>query len=916
MLADAPVAYYRLDDSGSTMADTTSNALNGSYGSAVVRNRPGLIASNSNAAAGFPGGAYSATGIATVPKNATLQPAAVSIECWVNETTANSGGFIDLVSYGPQSGGQAWAVQITPTNTFSGYVDIGSTQLYIAGTTVLSTGTAYQAVLTYDGTTARLFVNGALEGTANGAGSVNYANVGTYGLAIGAGQSTSRNVFNGTIDDVSVYGSALAPARAGAHYAAATTIPTSTGDPYANAVMANSPAAYYRLDDASAALVDATTNHLNGTYGGSVTRHATGLITGTSDYAATFGGGAASTATEATVPQNTLLQPTAAVTAEAWIKETTAATGFIDLVSYGDQSGQGYSLQVTNTNHASFWLNLSGGTTVYAGGGTALASGRIYHLVGTYDGTTAKIYVNGSLDGSTAQSGTISYTGIGTYGLSIGGGQHTGRGTLAGTIDEVAVYPAALTAAQISAHHNAGAAASPAGPTHVANWLYGCDADTGGCVSYPGQNIGIDDGWMASHVDWLEVGYNPSDSGDTTSANLAANGAKHLVVYIDPNITYTCYIPTGYSTTSNDFPEDGSNCGGQVASFLHAQNGSYAHAYLHNGNNGNRIFNHAYATWPGQMGEPLNLGDADVQAAFAAATARNPYATDIFEDDAGGSYNCIADWNARCVATSSQGTTSYAPPLCDYTNGGWCYVFGETAVEWDTASNPAQKYATDAVNLANKSAHNIIGNNGVGTDSYSLQWLAASRVKGAMAEGAWSMTSNTLAWIDIADQILDYHKRGKYVVEESTDAGQLYFQLASHWIVYDPLYSIEALFEVNPATASAGTNDTTFPEETVVPSGPRVAAPTNNDVTVFQTATSGLFVREYQACYQAGVSIGRCAAVANTTGSSQTVTGLTQSYGHRLVPNTSKTWAAGGTAQWSTSVPTSVGANTGLILAL
>jgi Concanavalin A-like lectin/glucanases superfamily len=911
--ADSPLAYYRLDDTGSTLADSSANALNGTYGSSVTHGATGLVPTNSDAAATFPGGTWSANGIATVATSTTLQPSNVTVEAWVKETTANSGGYIDLVSYGPQSGGQAWSLQITPSNTVSAWILTAAGGVYVEGSTVLSTGTAYQIACSWDGTNLRLYVNGALEASTTGSGSISYTGVGTTGLSIGGGQSTSRHLLAGSADDVSVFGSALAPARIQAHYAAATTTPTSTGDAYATAVMTSAPVAYYRLDDNGTTLADATTNHLNGTYGSSVTHHATGLVTGTSDYAASFGGSAASSTTIATVAQSSTLQPTSAVTVEAWIKETTAPSGFVDVVSYGDQHGQGYSLQVSNTNHAAFWLDLSGGATVFAGGATALSTGTVYHIVGTYDGTTAKIYVNGSLDGSTAQSGTISYSGIGTYGLSIGGGQNTGRNTLAGTVDEVAVYSSALSSTAVTTHYNAGAAAATAGPKHVQNWLYACHVD-GNCVV--DNNINLDPGWTAQHVDWNEVYYDAKV--DDTAQRLSAAGAKHIVTYVDPNLTPYCPIPTGYSITSNDFPENGANCGSQMGPFLHPVSGSYAHAFQHQ-SNGNRIFDHPDASGTTVM-EPLYIGDSDVRNAFTAATSQNPYATDVFEDDAGGSYNCIYDSNGRCDSGATFGGSHYAPPLCDYTGGYWCYKYGETAHEWDTAANPQQAYANDAVALANASALPVIGNNGGFTNSYDLQWLAATQVRGAMMEGVWDGASSTTLWIAAADAILNYHGRSKYVVEyESSDTAvatsRLFYQIASHWIVYDPTYSIEALAEINGATTTAGTNDTTFPEESVVPSSPRVATPSNNDVTTFQTSTAGLFVREYATCYQDGTSIGRCAAIVNTNSTSKTITGLSFSYGHALSRNTSTSWAAGGTAQWSTTVPTTIGAKTGVILA-
>jgi hypothetical protein len=453
----------------------------------------------------------------------------------------------------------------------------------------------------------------------------------------------------------------------------------------------------------------------------------------------------------------------------------------------------------------------------------------------------------------------------------------------------------------------AAAATHAAVAAHIANWSYACGGAEDSCVER--DNAGIAATWMAAHIDWNEVYY--ASASDATSSQLAAAGAKHIVVYTDPNLAAYCPVPAGFSATSPDFPESGTNCTGQVARFLHAENGGFGHAYQHQ-SDGNRLFDRADGLYNGEAIEPLYIGDPDVQAAFQAVTMQNPYATDVFEDDGGGSYNCIFDDHGACTGT--YGSAAYAPPGCTYADGYWCYKYGETAYEWDRAGNPQQAYANDAIALANASAHPVIGNDGVGTDAYDLQWSSARNVEGAMSENAWTQRSDTQGWIERADAILIYHSRDKYVVEEDTDPSRLMFQLASHWIVYDPRYSILFLAEVNEATRSAGTNDMTFPEEAIVPAQPRLAAPPSDDVTVFEAAP-GLFVREYAACYVDGSPIGYCAALVNTAGEMQPIAGLTRAYSRALVHNTEATWAAGGEPTWSAPVPQSIGANSGLILA-
>ena len=232
VMSQNPIAYYRLDDAGSVLTDATDHRYNGTYGSAVTRRAPGLVLNISDTAASFPGGAWSANAIATVPQSTNLQPSTFSAEVVVKQTAANSGGYLDLVSYGPQSGGQAWSVQISPSNVFDAYVVTSSGAANVVGTTAVVPGDEYQVVVTYDGSSIKLYVNTYLEGTTSLSGNVNYSSVGTYGLSIGAGQSTSRNVFHGTLDEVSYYSGALTAAQVTAQFNAGFATVAQTGPPH------------------------------------------------------------------------------------------------------------------------------------------------------------------------------------------------------------------------------------------------------------------------------------------------------------------------------------------------------------------------------------------------------------------------------------------------------------------------------------------------------------------------------------------------------------------------------------------------------------------------------------------------------------------------------------------------------------
>jgi hypothetical protein len=76
--------------------------------------------------------------------------------------------------------------------------------------------------------------------------------------------------------------------------------------------------------------------------------------------------------------------------------------------------------------------------------------------VGTYDGTTQRLYINGSQVGSQALAGAATVT---TSGLWIGSWDG-GSERFSGVIDDVAIYNQALSAAAVSSHYSAAQAAA------------------------------------------------------------------------------------------------------------------------------------------------------------------------------------------------------------------------------------------------------------------------------------------------------------------------------------------------------------------------------------------------------------------------------------------------------------------------
>ena len=86
-------------------------------------------------------------------------------------------------------------------------------------------------------------------------------------------------------------------------------------------------------------------------------------------------------------------------------------------------------------------------------------AGSFYHIAGTYNGSTFKLYVNGSLEGQVSSSQTIIYDSSIPWTIGADSPYWRGRGylnTFNGVIDEVAVFNRALSSNEVAAIYAAG----------------------------------------------------------------------------------------------------------------------------------------------------------------------------------------------------------------------------------------------------------------------------------------------------------------------------------------------------------------------------------------------------------------------------------------------------------------------------
>jgi len=315
--------------------------------------------------------------------------------------------------------------------TNNGWYSAGTTAV---GATALSVGVWYHLVGTYDGTTTRLYVNGALAATGSQSISGSVA-TGTSPVRLGYDTGANIEYFDGVIDEARVYRIALN----------GTAVTELYRQPF--------PIGEWELDEGTgtAAVEESGVTALEGT----LTGNPTWLVPGKAGSAVQFDGNGDYVA----IADNSLLDGMDALTVSAWVNlDTWPGTATYSIVGKDTISNaqSSYRLAVGPSGIVSFAVRTDAydfyATGTVAESPTGISAGAWHHLVGTYDGTTVRLYVDGaSVDaGNSAIQGQISQ---GTSTLRFGN-RVVGTSAYAwydGAIDDVQIYRRALTGDEVNA---------------------------------------------------------------------------------------------------------------------------------------------------------------------------------------------------------------------------------------------------------------------------------------------------------------------------------------------------------------------------------------------------------------------------------------------------------------------------------
>jgi sialate O-acetylesterase len=161
--------------------------------------------------------------------------------------------------------------------------------------------------------------------------------------------------------------------------------------------------------------------------------------------------------------------PAKQITAEAWVQVSNPQIRWGGIVGIFQDNGpheRGWLLGY-GQGRFNFAVKAKSGGNVgpltYLAANKAIRAGDWYHVVGTYDGTTMHVYVNGKQAAkSTAQNGDIDYPANAFYEI---GSYHDNDEDfkLSGAIHSVAVFDRALSAKQVKTRYKAGKMALPGG---------------------------------------------------------------------------------------------------------------------------------------------------------------------------------------------------------------------------------------------------------------------------------------------------------------------------------------------------------------------------------------------------------------------------------------------------------------------
>lgn len=449
-----PWAFWPLGEGTSaTVADTSGN------GRTATSSASGVTANQSGAVVPGVASAFNGSSGCLVAGTAQANPTTFSVEAWFRTTSTLGGpviGFMNNSTADPTGSSQRDRhVYLNGSGTVSfGVLASGTREVVSSPSGGYNDGAWHHVVASLSPAGQVLYLDGvAVAYGANTAAQnfTGYWHVGCQNVSTSWANYPGSFYWNGAIDDVAVYTTALDAATVQRHFRAGSSPPD-----YPTAVAAASPWAWWRLGEQLPYGIGDSSGNSNRAWSsnGGITRGVPGVLD--SDNAMRFDG-----TSGCTVSVGTQANPTT-FSLEAWFRTTSTTGGpILGFTTFGEPnrtSGHNYDriLYLRSSGVLSFGTGSGGWNMVTTT--AAYNDGRWHHVVASVSPSATVLYVDGVPVGATATGSSEATTGYWKIGCSDLGGWPGGTDYyLDADIDEVAVYATALSATAAASHFRAGA---------------------------------------------------------------------------------------------------------------------------------------------------------------------------------------------------------------------------------------------------------------------------------------------------------------------------------------------------------------------------------------------------------------------------------------------------------------------------
>jgi len=445
-----------------SVTSTATYQLNNATTSIPSNTYPGT-ASNITYAAGKFGNAAVFNGSSSyIDTNTAFTPDSMSFSVWVYPTDSSVFRTIFSNRGGDPTNYKGIDFGITDSgNIYSRFDNGGSRGSSNSNTVSLPLNTWTHLAFTVDMSNSiqKVYKNGTFVYQETTSGSIATGN----DFYIGRYFNSSSSYWQGKIDQVRIFNTALPQAAITALYNETTTTATSASVDY---VAANpNSIAYYKMSSATDQIGGNTLTNSNVNFN----------TEGKFGFAGAFNG----SNSKLTISNSSFLpQGNNSRSISCWIKTTGGSNDGV--IGYGNAvNSQAFFIYINNQNKLGIYCYYDN-----TDGTIAISNNTWNHVVATYDGTNCKLYVNGVLDFTTAK--TLN-TGNGEF--RIGGvNWNNGGEFFPGDIDQIRIYDSAISAANVSTLYKE-VECEPAAINALANFntvLYTGDGSNGHSINTVG----------------------------------------------------------------------------------------------------------------------------------------------------------------------------------------------------------------------------------------------------------------------------------------------------------------------------------------------------------------------------------------------------------------------------------------------